>query len=276
MRRRIRRKYTWFPVIGSAGPPEPADPNDEFGQLLGDFTVSPDGSSQVFINPLVPDVPMEGDTINVNAPGQLSQALGQEYLIKRIVGKCFLGCHAPADDPPVVIRPKIVLVGCGIFVARANDANVGGGANTPIGSATQAERVENYSPFGVDAIREPWMWRRTWILSTGRPQPNGGSDNHPFGFQFDNVVGVTHLPITANTQCGSVMDGPHFDIKSARRVGNDERLFFALATRTLDNEFGGSPTPTNGLDGGPSGGVALVLDFRVLGALRKAKNRSTF
>lgn len=274
-KRRTKRKFTWFPVIGSAGP---AETEDDFNQLVGQFPVTPIGDTGVFINPLIPDVPMEGDEIDPSAPGQLVQSLGQEYYIERIVGKCMVGVAAPADDPPTTIFPKQVLIGCGIFVARANDADVGGGANTPIGSATLPERQENYSPLGVDAIREPWMWRRVWILHTGRPEANTNVALGPFGPSYHlfaaTTVGLGGAPKT-NLQYGSVADGPHVDVKSVRRVGNDERLWFALAVRALDIEFGGvPPNAINGGDGG--GGVGLVFDYRVLGRLTRARGKSSF
>lgn len=277
MRRRRRAKYTWFPIIGSAGP---AETDDNWSTLNGLFRVEANGTTFVAINPIVPDVPLEGDDIDTSAGGQLVQAIGQEYIVKRIVGKAHLGVSGPLDDPPTTIFPKTVLIGMGIFVARANDRQVGGGQNTPIGSATAAERIENYSPLSEDVIREPWMWRRTWVLSTGRGQGGAAAAGPQFGIVANgaDVSFVQHIQAGApktNAGYGSALDGPHFDIKSARRVRTDERLWLAIATRSLDQEFSGA-VPTQALDGGPGGGVALVFDFRVLGALRKAKNRSNF
>lgn len=275
-KRRTKRKFTWFPVIGSAGPVED---EDDFNQLMGQFNVLPNGSSLVFINPLIPDVPMEGDEIDPSAPGQLVQALGQEYYIERIVGKIFLGVSGSADDSPTTVFPKTVLVGAGLFVARANDADVGGGANTPIGSASLAERQENYSPLGVDAIREPWMWRRTWILNTGRPNPNTNAATG-FGPTFQSIGGtITFAPGApkTNMQYGSVLDGPHMDVKSVRRVGNDERLFLVVATRALDVEFAsGGVTPNAALDTVNGDGVVMAFDYRVLGRLTRSRGKSSF
>lgn len=271
--KRRKRKYTWFPVTGSAGP---AETNDNFAQLLAQHVVSPDGLTNVDISPCVPDVPMEGDDINVTAPGQLVQALGQEYFIERIVGKCFLSYTTGVDDGIVSIFPRTVLVACGFFVARANDGDVGGGAGTPIGSASLPERVENYSPLSEDAIREPWIWRRTWILSNGRPVPNPNSAG-AFGLtttQISGGVGFTNSVVqagapTTNINQGSALDGPHFDAKSVRRVGNDERLWFVVASRTLDREFDITTPNVAGI-------LGLVLDYRVLGRLTRAHNRSNF
>lgn len=269
MRKRAKRKYTWFPTIGAAGPGES---NDNFNQLLATIQVPPDGTSVVAISPVVPDVPMEGDDIDVNAPGQLVQSLGQEYLLERIVGKCFLACSGPGDDLPTTSFPKVVLVGCGFFVARANDSDAGGGVNTPIGSASLPERIENYSPLSEDAIREPWIWRNTWILNSGQRIVNQATS--PFAnsliVQAGTGLATRDGGITSNVFGGSGMDGPFFDARSVRRIGNDERLWFAIAARTLDVILNiGTPNGLGTL-------VNLVLDNRVLGRLTRAHNRSSF
>lgn len=269
-----RRKYTWFPVRGT-GALDGATVGDNFNQQFFELNIPPNGDSVVGINPVVPDVPLEGDSINVDAPGQLSQALGQEYIIERIVGKLLLSVQAPADDVGVIF-PKTMLIGAGFFVARSNDEDVGGGVNTPIGSATLAEQQEHYSPLSEETIREPWMWRRVWILNTGRPNAVAATQPNAFGANNTQLAG-TGLSVTAgapptNIQHSSALDGPHFDVKSVRRVGNDERLFFAVAARCIDRMF----TVNQGTNQVLTGGVAGVLDFRVLGALRKANNRSTF
>lgn len=269
-----RRKYTWFPVVGTVGPGETGD---NFNQRFFALDIAPNGNSAVEISPVVPDVPSEGDEIDVNAPGQLVQAIGQEYIIERIVGKVFLTCQQPVDDPPTTVFPKSLLVGCGFFVARASDQDAGGGPNTPIGSASLAERQENYSPLSEDAIREPWMWRRVWVLHTQRGNINANARSNSFG-PVRNIVAGTGLAFTGgapntNTLHGSALDGPHFDIKSVRRVGNDERLYFVVAARTLDVLFNAVGEQPNQI-----GEVMLqgVIDFRVLGQLRRAHNRSNF
>lgn len=275
MRRKRTRKFTWFPVIGTDGPGETGD---DFNQRMAQIPVSPNGASTVVISPLVPDVPMEGNEIATDQPGQLVQALGQEYYIERIVGKCFLSVTSGQDDPPTVVFPKVILIGCGFFVARANDQQSGGGPDTPIGSATLAERHNNYSPLSPDPIREPWMWRRVWILSSGRLPGNVLTAPAAFGpQQIPTFGGLGGFGVqNTNTWAPSALDGPHFDVKTVRRVGNDERLYFVIAARALDEQFNNLQTAPNTTLGDPNGGVNLLLDFRVLGRLTRARNRSNF
>lgn len=274
MRTKRRRKYTWFPVIGTDGPSD-----DDFSARGGQLSVLADGSTSATIIPLVPDVPMEGTEIDPDAAGQLVQAIGQEYVIERIVGKFFCAYAGPADDTGVIF-PKTAWVGAGLFVARAADRQAGGGQNVPIGAASLIEIQENYSPLSPEVIREPFMWRRTWILSSGRPVSTPQSLQNPFssspqqpGFVFaDQSWTFNESAPRFNGRYGSVADGPHVDVKSVRKVGNDERLWLIVAVRTLDTLFTGGQSPTNGA----TSGLGFWFDYRVLGQLRRARNRSNF
>lgn len=255
--RRRRQKFTWLPNSGSSAVITEDQP---FSQLVANLTIPPDGGLVTAISIVTHDTPQEGDSLGANVA--LSTILGNEYIVKRIVGRCFLSAQAPADDPPTTVFPKTLLIGVGFFVARANDEQSGGGNQQPIGSASAAEARDNYNPLSLDTTREPWMWQRTYILSTGRADNSDPSLPVPFSDFFS---------LTTNTWMSGLMS-PHFDIKSARRVRQDERLFFAIGARTLDNEWPTNHVPNQVL----TSGVALVLDYRILGALRKAYNRSNF
>lgn len=263
-RTRKRARYTWLPTVGTASP-NPENDDNSSGRSFS-LDIPPDGSSNVLIGTLTFDEPQEGDKL-LQATSPLGTILGNEYFLKRIVGKIFImhqgGINGEGNDPSL---PSAALVGVGFFVARANDQQQG--ADSPIGSATQSERQENYSPLSEDAIREPWIWRRTWIL--GNPLIRANRE----GLAFSGVTaqeatigsqGAFFPPTTAGY--GSVADGPHIDAKTARRIKQDERLFFVIATRIWDQ--GTIPVDNTGLLRG-------YLDFRLLGALRKARQGSAF
>lgn len=271
MRRKRKSKYTWFPIIGAADTAEGG--NDDFNGRAFSLNLAPNGGTSIIIFPLVPDAQVEADSINPNDPGQLVQFIGQDYVIERIVGKCFIGAQGPEDDPgpPEVIFPKVVQVGVGLFVARQADNNTGGGPNIPIGSASAQEAVENFSPLNNDNVREPWMWRRDWLLTTGRQGADTLGATTAFQNFFSGTISGQSMCPTANTSCGSVLDGPHIDVKSVRRVRKDERLWCVAAARTMDVLLG-IRIPTTIIDGGVKGYITL----RVLGQLRKAFNRSNF
>lgn len=271
-RTKRRKKFAWFPILGAANVNE--QPDDLNGRTFG-IPFDGSGNSVPLIFPLLPDVQQEVEQIQPDLPGQLVEALGQDYVIERIVGKFFVAATGPADDVETLF-PKIVQVSAGLFVARQADDNAGGGPNLPIGAASALEASENYSPNTDDNVRRPWMWRRDWILSTGRPNQNIAAAPNPWAPVVTNVgigglIAFQQAPATSNIQYGSVLDGPHVDIKSVRRVRSDERLWCAVAVRALDRYFN-FPSPTVGAVSEVNGLVTL----RVLGALRKTVNRSNF
>lgn len=256
MRKRRRTRPSWFPLI-------PAQIGEN-GQFLGVIrTQNVHAATTVdAITSIVPvtwDVPFEEDFA---APGadSLSDVIGSSYTLYRLVGKCF----TQRQPNPVsgIDNAHGLFVTCGFFVARANDSATGGGVNTPIGSATAAERFENYSPQAATTLREPWIWRRSWLLGAGgRNLRSGGVNNVP-----SSAIETANYPATS-AGYGSVLDGPHIDTKMKRRIGNDDRLFFACTS---------TPYPFNTASAEAMTCDTLV-DLRILGMLRKGnKNRSSF
>lgn len=278
VRRKIRRKFTWFPTVFTQSGVEPTEGGKVVGDLHQYIKASNDTDQTIVISPVTLDAPRDPSNDAINSQGVLADQIAGDYVIERIVGKVFCGVSPILQEDTGVHAARCVEVAAGFFVARVNDSDSGGGIDAPIGSATPDERNANYSPLHPDAIREPWMWRRTWLLSTqdgGFPQGNevgfplpGGGRRFSAAATFPN----------SNAKYGSVMDGPHFDCKSVRRVRNDERLFFVSAVWIVDNLIGGQ---VNGLPGGELIGnqelaVVVKLDLRLLGALRRARNKSNF
>lgn len=256
--RRTKKKYSWFPVRGTAGGTDTDNLAPLFftQQVVSNPVLQAPGATSVDIVPLIPDVPLEGDDIDVNAGGQLIQSLGQEYFLERIVGNLFLTFNTDLVNEEE--GAGAALCGAGIFVARANDSDAGGGQNSPIGSATVAERQENYSPLSEECIREPWLWRRTWILGTNKINTSGAAAS-------GNNREFSTFPATNAAYVGS-MNGPFIDTRSVRRVGNDERLWFAFANCSMT---GGDNPEAQAL-------IQGVFDYRVLGRLARARGKSSF
>lgn len=246
--RRHRRKYTWLPQLGF----QSGDPNLDTVVLPVSFgaTLTDGAPGIVAIIPIVPDAPRE-------TPGALTDQLvdfvGNEWFLKRIVGKLHLttsrinvttgnsGNELPLD----------ICIGAGFFVARAGEDNI-----NPIGAQTvAAANNSQYGPLNLATTREPWIWRRTWCLS---PQIlAAGVASETLGGFFPH-----------NNYCGSVAEGSHIDAKTARRIGQDDRLYFAI--QAMATQIGGGATTV---------AVSLPdaqLDVRILGALRRAKQRSAF
>lgn len=254
-KRKRKPKYTWFPTIGtSIG----VAATDNVSGRSFSLPVPNTRATNVIVSPLIPDVPSEGDNFDANEPGVLAGIVGQEYYIKRIVGKIFIGAQAAGELDGVPNFVGGALVGAGMFITRASDDDAGGGANLPIGGASLAELQENYSPLSEDTIRKSWIWRRTWVLSN--QAKFWFLDADPF-----DTRGFHQFPPT-NADYGSIQDGPHIDAKTSRRVRSDERLWLSIACTALP------------LDSTTDVGIGLegYIDFRVLAQLRRARNRGVF
>jgi len=255
VRRKRRTKYTWFPTIGTdldiAGAPDDVVSGQQITTVVLET-----GESQVDIFPVTIDEPKEGT--DLLAADTLSTVIGNEYILRRIVGKFFASMQPKRNVNGDPSTPQACLLGLGFFVARAADSAQN--SQQPIGSATIGERRQNYSPLSTDCIREPWIWRRTWILT-----------NPAFAALVTDPTAqqVQTVPLgfpTSTSGYGSVADGPHIDAKTIRRIRQDERLWVSLATIMYPL---GTTTDQASL-------VVSYLDFRLLGQLRRAKNSGAF
>lgn len=257
MRKRRRTRYTWFPTIGASG--GVAVQNDVNGRPF-QLTLAPNGSTSIAITALTFDAPAEAEDLNINGVGELANALGAEYIIERIVGKLQIAIQQQrnADNDPST--PLAALVAAGFFVARSGD---GLDDVLPIGaSGNVVTQLTSYNPLHPDCIREPWMWRRTWLLSN----------------QAHNVLGAGGSTIASGpassvfprstAEYGNGHSGGHVDVTVSRRVSNDDRLFFVIAA----NKF---PVDSEQLFN-DSLDIRGYLDVRILGALRKARQHGAF
>lgn len=239
--RRRRTKYEWFLNVGTTGPA--ADAEDDSSVREFSLTVPVNGTTTCGVFELIEDTPSDDQAVGL--PMGFYQ--NNEYLIKRIVGKLFAQNTQIAN----ATNPPAVLFGAGFFVARTEDAD-SGGPTLPIGAATAAQIVDNYSPLRVENIREPWIWRRTWMLSNVLSTAVGSAQVSAYG--------------RTTTDYGSVLDGPHIDAKSVRRVKDGERLWLALAARNF---------PLN-TSADTAAVVNVLLDYRVLGRRTRRQGKSSF
>jgi len=262
-RRRRRVGGTWFPNVGTQGP-EGNDDDDDLGRwFLHTHTNATVQDSITSILDLTFDQPLEDEAVSSGTDrSTLADIVGSEYILRRIVGKLF--CFVDANDGTLASQFG-ALVTCGFFVARAEDSTTeAAGISLPIGTETAAETRENYSPAAVSTVREPWIWRRRWLLgNAGRAQQTGVASKS----------GLSFFP-TTNAGYASVMDGPHIDAKTVRRVSQDDRLWFAASSRILNPNFADPFNPP--ALGGQSERVNFHLDYRLFGRLVKASARGAF
>lgn len=257
MARRRRRRYTWFPNLGTGS----AFTNGDLTGRQITLGVNLNGSPSTVVVPLTFDFPNETVQASVAGDTPLGDFIGNEYIIERIVGNMFYNISSAGNAN----TGGAVLVTAGIFVARADDAN----PDIPIGSAAAADEINNYSPQFTNNIREPWMFRRTWLLGAQL-----GVNDGTGALVTTTTVGTGTVVNAANRYAypqsnvfyGTAVGGPYVDVKSSRRVGQDERLFWVTAAQTW---------PVDTVDSGIIN-VGGLFDYRILGTLVKPHNRSTF
>lgn len=229
MARRTRRPtVAWLPSFPSifAG----FQPDGNFLQ----FVLDPPGFSGAgndgvtAVNAITTDAPPEAAN-----EGNTRMAVyeGGGYRLRRIVGKCF----AAMDQPTGIGRPEALLVTAGFIVLRVDPFT---------GDPLRAATANDYSPQLFGSERDPWIWRRTWLLgNNATPTTSNGVETFPRN----------------NAEYGSVADGPHIDQKTARTVKTEERLFFVASAVSLGTAFA---TPL-------AGRAVVTLDYRLLGSPMK-------
>lgn len=206
---------------------------------------------------LVPDETFFPDQASAANSSLRDLTEGQDWFLRRIVGKVWVGCSqtSPTQVRAMGVSPgwPSFLCGAAFFVARAKDDD----------PETPDLEVREYDPLGAENIRQPWIWRRTWLLTD-------------FGIQ--DVAGTPHFSLWPSSNMlntgGGVLDGPHLDAKTARRIRREERLWFTTSVVPF-NYFVDDGNGAN-VSGTAQQAITWNLDYRILGQLRKSKNASAF
>lgn len=228
-RRTKRPTVVWLPLdlanrVGVA----PGNANLETQNslsIIADIVGAPGGGKSVTIQAVVRDEP----ALVAGAAETLSDLEGSAYRLRRIVGKIW--CSTP-QQALVGTEPSTIVVTAGFIILRV-DAN-----GTPL-NGLLSPTANQYDPSALGEIRDPWIWRRSWILGNSL---SGQTD--------------TGFPPT-NAQYGSIQDGPHVDAKTARVVSDEERLFLVTTAVGLNGT------------GQDQAAYVVVTDLRVLASMRK-------
>lgn len=253
MRRKRRTKYTWFPVNGRSDVIDLIGtyPGAAFRLLPGNTNqnaVDPNNQTTLYF-PICPDFTAEQGAGALTSNNQLRDIVeGQAWLLKRLVGKIHLSVTALASPTNFATEWQQLLVTAGFFVARAFDE----------APAQLDLNVQEYDPQQKDNVMNPWIWRRTWLLR------NPGDSN-----AAGQGLGINYP--TSTMEMGNIAEGGHIDSKVSRRITREHRLWFVLQV------MGGDPnrlSVTGSSTVQPQ--VRGFLDVRVLGAMRRNKNVSSF
>jgi len=242
MRRRKRARVVWLPVdinnrLGRA--PNPASAGGDSSHFIKAFTLNPLGD-----DPITEEIPLVldqqtasiGGTTAILTDKTLADVESSGYRLRRIVGKLFFGIGQTTDRQLGDVTSGIVTAGLIIRRTAPNGdsvASVAGGAN---GTLLNVASLDN--------IADPWIWRRSWMLSNLLDPQN-----------TDNLI----FPLSSNILCGSALDGPHIDQKTARIVGPEERLYLSVTCSGIDGNSQTEPLL-----------VILVGDLRILASMRSS------
>lgn len=237
MARRTRRPtVVWLPLdinnrIGAIAPATDGFQNGGFQQGI---TAPGVGGSGVAIWPVVKDEPQ-----NITGVGQtLSDLEGSAYRLRRVVGKAFI---SPAQIPSSELSQNEAtswLVTLALIVLKVD-----------FDGRQQAASNLAYDVQALDATRDPWIWRRSWLLTNTIGQA---------GLDAAEPGSRPLIYPSSNAEYGSAVDGPHIDAKTARVVSDEERLFFVASATRLD-----------GNDQGADQVIAIFGEVRVLATMRK-------
>lgn len=222
--RRNKPRVVWLP------------PNDSFNvgvdQTNGvhEFTVDTTGDAGA---ETVAEIPLtiDGQFDASDPQTSLADMFDSGYRLRRIVGKFW--CTMVQGGAGA----HVVLVTAGIIVRR--ESTIDGQS-----LASQVDTPTQISPVNVDNYTDPWIWRRSWVLSDEANQVASNTKG-PRGNYFDGYAGGN-------------ADGPHVDQKTARIIGPEERLFLNVSSMVL-------------IAGGGIQDASIVrcwADFRLLASLR--------
>lgn len=233
MARRIRRRPTviWLPLtsenrLSLSSPITGVD--CAFGQYVATVSGSGDpGAQRTGVFPVVNDQPQN----IAGLTSSLADTEGSAYHLRRIVGKIFVEFDQQIATP----HAQTVAVTVGFMVIEVEPS---------LNFLPKSATFDDYNCANLDNIRDPWIWRRTWVVGA----------NEVGGSQFS-------VPPQNNFSFGSggVMDGPHIDAKTARSVKDEQRLAMVITTTQISPSAAGADV----------GVIVVTTDLRVLGSLRK-------
>lgn len=235
--KRRKRSFSWLPTLGQFRQPLTGTTGDYFKNQV-DVVLPQVGAnnSSELVVPIVGDEGFEDDK-DTAADIYINDALGQEYFIERVVGSIYVACQQGAEGVTAMT------VTAGLFVAPKDPS-----------APTQVQGIAlEYSPLWRANMEQPYMWRRTWVV---------GNLVHP------SIATNGFGPFPPTNAENQTLAGPEVDVRSVRRVHKNERLWLALSATNTWTFEGGAGVDTMQ--------VGIAYDLRVLGALRKMKNTSTF
>lgn len=250
-RRRRRAAVQWFPPLAANTGAENLDYGEFQAGAVGLIYASSADDPVTQTIPLTWDYPTE-QIINEQATApSLADWQGSAWRLRRCVGKLHLGT---VDQTPPFSQGLAadILITAGLIVLKVDEET---------GEPTRGVDSNAYATDTTANNRDPWIWRRSWVLGTRlRLADSGIPANFPAA--LTPVMERSPFPAT-NSAYGSVHDGPHIDAKTNRRIADEERLFMVLTAR-LANFIGTNTVNSQ---------VVYTFDYRLLGSVMKQTNK---
>lgn len=177
-------------------------------------------------------------SVGISAPGveNLSDLYNSSYRLRRIVGQLHVShVQTAIGAGPFEDNPTAALVTVGFIVLRVNPES-----QEPLDAA-----ASRYSLQSLDNTRDPWIWRRSWMLADRTL------------WAANQLGGSAGAYLAYSGEFGDVRSGPHVDAKTARVISTEERLFMVV---TIIAQNGAGP--------GFGAYIDIVTDLRFLASLR--------
>lgn len=145
------------------------------------------------------------------------------YSLRRVVGKLFVSVE---QDNVTQDATSTWCVTAGLIVRRVD-------------AAGEPVEVDQFAD-SYESARDPWLWRRNWILQNSGATPAG--------------TWKSHIYPGATWNYHSLGDASHIDAKTRRTVKAEERLYMSVSAIALD-----------GNDDQTTTGINILWDFRFFG-----------
>lgn len=228
--RRRKPKVVWLPCTNTFS----TDPGlrTTWQVTNGPLDTTAPGNGATLELPVVQDFT---DKLPTDAEASLADMESTGYRLRRIVGKVYVFLSQPG--PGLSGHSAVVGVTAGLIIRS-------------VATATGASMASAFGQANVDDLdnsMDPWIWRRSWLLGISDTIAAGG-------LQFRDIPAQNF----ANQYPGGNSEGPHVDQKTARIVGNEERLFLNVTARTIFNSINPDFTPS----------LVVMSELRALASMR--------
>jgi len=243
--RKRRNRATWFPVNPTFAGEGGSQGYTTYETDL-DFPVNAQFlDSQILAVPLTLDFTPSIDAVQTSDLTLQNYVQGQDYLLQRVVGKVWGGINQEYQDN-TALRSGILCIALAVLPNEAGS------------SGPQIDPSE-YNPVFAENAQQPWIWRRTWRL------------DNPAIWSVD--IQLELLPGSIQGYPGNtsgyhgMQEGGHLDAKSRRRITKEHRLYLVGAMQTVSGNYEDATLQSTWHFG---------FDLRVLGQMRRGKNKSSF